>query len=72
MIYKIKNLQLSTFLNLSHNHVPRTKYLVGTLYNVPDLAEDAGTYTCTATNNAGAVGTTATLQVPGERRSSYI
>ncbi|KRT85808.1 Immunoglobulin, partial [Oryctes borbonicus] len=27
--------------------------------------EDAGTYTCTATNQVGAVGTTATLQVPG-------
>lgn len=36
------------------------------------VAEDAGTYTCTATNQAGAAGTTATLQVPGERRSSYI
>ncbi|XP_065160451.1 titin-like isoform X4 [Atheta coriaria] len=34
--------------------------------------EDAGTYTCTATNQTGAVSTTATLQVPGERRSSYI
>lgn len=34
--------------------------------------EDAGSYTCTATNQIGAVGTTATLQVPGERRSQYI
>ncbi|XP_017775027.1 PREDICTED: titin [Nicrophorus vespilloides] len=34
--------------------------------------EDAGTYTCTATNQVGAINTTATLQVPGERRSSYI
>lgn len=36
------------------------------------FSEDAGTYTCTATNQTGAVSTTATLQVPGERRSSYI
>uniref|UniRef100_A0A1Y1M5Y9 Ig-like domain-containing protein n=3 Tax=Photinus pyralis TaxID=7054 RepID=A0A1Y1M5Y9_PHOPY len=34
--------------------------------------EDAGSYTCTASNQIGAVGTTATLQVPGERRSQYI
>lgn len=29
---------------------------------------DAGTYTCTATNNVGTSETTATLIVPGERR----
>ncbi|KYB28238.1 hypothetical protein TcasGA2_TC032675 [Tribolium castaneum] len=34
--------------------------------------EDAGTYACTATNSVGTVNTTATLEVPGERRSSYI
>ncbi|KAJ8980936.1 hypothetical protein NQ317_000946 [Molorchus minor] len=34
--------------------------------------EDAGTYTCTATNPVGTANTTATLQVPGERRSQYI
>ncbi|RZC41074.1 I-set and/or Spectrin domain containing protein, partial [Asbolus verrucosus] len=34
--------------------------------------EDAGTYSCTATNSMGSTNTTATLQVPGERRSSYI
>ncbi|KAG8223452.1 hypothetical protein J437_LFUL001944, partial [Ladona fulva] len=30
--------------------------------------EDAGTYTCTATNMLGTVGTTGSLQVPGEKR----
>lgn len=30
--------------------------------------DDAGTYSCTATNMVGTAGTTATLQVPGERR----
>lgn len=44
------------------------KYIYDTLV----FTEDAGTYTCTATNLMGAVNTTATLQVPGERRSSYI
>ncbi|CAH1976516.1 unnamed protein product [Acanthoscelides obtectus] len=34
--------------------------------------EDAGTYTCTATNPAGTANTSATLQVPGERRSQYL
>nr|CAI5864925.1 unnamed protein product [Callosobruchus analis] len=34
--------------------------------------EDAGTYTCTATNPAGTSNTTATLLVPGERRSQYL
>ncbi|CAG9824336.1 unnamed protein product [Phaedon cochleariae] len=34
--------------------------------------EDAGTYTCTATNSAGTTNTNAALQVPGERRSQYI
>ncbi|CAG9864548.1 unnamed protein product [Phyllotreta striolata] len=34
--------------------------------------EDAGTYTCTATNPIGAANTSATLEVPGERRSQYI
>lgn len=36
------------------------------------ISEDAGTYMCTATNQAGSATTTATLQVPGERRSAYI
>ncbi|XP_048521706.1 myosin light chain kinase, smooth muscle-like, partial [Dendroctonus ponderosae] len=34
--------------------------------------EDAGTYACTATNPVGSTNTTATLQVPGERRSQYL
>jgi titin len=34
--------------------------------------EDAGIYSCTATNFVGTANTTATLQVPGERRSAYI
>lgn len=34
--------------------------------------EDAGTYTCTATNNAGTVSTTATLDVPGEKVIPFI
>jgi hypothetical protein len=36
------------------------------------FAEDAGIYSCTATNFVGTANTTATLQVPGERRSAYI
>nr|CAD7455194.1 unnamed protein product [Timema tahoe] len=31
--------------------------------------EDAGNYTCTATNMLGTIGSSGTLQVPGERRS---
>ncbi|PSN37212.1 hypothetical protein C0J52_12781, partial [Blattella germanica] len=34
--------------------------------------EDAGSYTCTATNMLGTIGSTGTLQVPGERRSVRI
>ncbi|KAL3275186.1 hypothetical protein HHI36_019955 [Cryptolaemus montrouzieri] len=34
--------------------------------------EDAGTYTCTATNSAGSASTTAILDVPGEIKSSFI
>ena len=33
--------------------------------------EDAGTYACTATNSLGSTVTSATLQVPGNRRSVY-
>ncbi|XP_026674575.1 muscle M-line assembly protein unc-89 isoform X5 [Ceratina calcarata] len=33
--------------------------------------EDAGTYACTATNSLGSTVTSATLQVPGNRRSIY-
>ncbi|XP_015607040.1 titin isoform X3 [Cephus cinctus] len=33
--------------------------------------EDGGTYSCTATNSLGSTGTSATLQVPGNRRSVY-
>ncbi|XP_051161941.1 muscle M-line assembly protein unc-89 isoform X2 [Leptopilina boulardi] len=35
------------------------------------LPDDAGTFTCTATNNLGSAGTSSTLQVPGNRRSVY-
>ena len=36
------------------------------------FSEDGGSYTCTATNMLGTIGTTGTLQVPGERRSVRI
>ncbi|XP_066257893.1 uncharacterized protein [Euwallacea similis] len=39
---------------------------------LPAYPEDAGTYACTATNPVGSINTTATLQVPGERRSQYL
>lgn len=35
------------------------------------FSEDAGTYACTATNSLGSTVTSATLQVPGNRRSVY-
>ncbi|KAK9882442.1 hypothetical protein WA026_021473 [Henosepilachna vigintioctopunctata] len=34
--------------------------------------EDAGTYTCTATNPAGSASSTATLDVPGEIKAAYM
>lgn len=36
------------------------------------FVEDAGSYTCTATNQIGTANTSASLQVPGERPTSYI
>lgn len=35
------------------------------------FSDDAGTYVCTATNSLGSSATSATLQVPGNRRSMY-
>jgi len=35
-------------------------------------AENAGTYTCTATNSLGSTVTSANLEIPGNRRSIYV
>jgi len=34
--------------------------------------ENAGTYACTATNSLGSTVTSANLEVPGNRRSTYV
>lgn len=46
--------------------------MLNDLFIFLNVTEDAGTYTCTATNQFGSGSTSATLQVPGERPTSYI
>jgi hypothetical protein len=68
-IYEIQRQKPLLYLYFKYENIKNP--IGSSLTPIPEFSDDAGTYACTATNGLGSTVTSATLQVPGNRRSVY-